>query len=375
MAVTPQLILQVRYELSDCSVELPILSDDEYIYFLSKNHENVRRAALDAAKTILFKLSMNASRRSVDILSIDTTKSAQSYKEALVSYIKNPEMSGVLSNILPYAGGISKSDMQKNILNPDANYVKPPVESNGNSSIGIASDYVELNPENPAIPVDPVVPLPDGVTFNDPMDVYSPLLWEVSDGSNGDPFLNDWTPEQVTFSGGNLSLSLVQDETTLAINSGEYSTLGLYQYGTYKFIAKAAKTPGTINGLFTYTGESMNTRHDEIDFEIKGDDTTKVQVNYWTNDVEHPTVLNLGFDASLAFHEYSFTWTPTSIKWFIDGIQVHEETGTRGELSSVPSAIFLNHWGTVGTMPWSTDYVPSIIPSVMQVSNVSFTAA
>ena len=69
---------------------------------------------------------MNASRRTVDILTIDNAKAATAYKEALMMYIKNPELNGSLGSIMPYAGGISNSDMQENNTTPDTNYVKPP---------------------------------------------------------------------------------------------------------------------------------------------------------------------------------------------------------------------------------------------------------
>ena len=127
MSVTPEMILQVRYEIADTNISLPFLSDTEYTYFLDKNQESIRRASLDAAKTILFKLSMSAGRKTIDILSIDTSKSATAYRDALLAYIKNPELNGSLGNITPYAGGISKSDMTLNESDPDVNYVKPPV--------------------------------------------------------------------------------------------------------------------------------------------------------------------------------------------------------------------------------------------------------
>lgn len=126
MAVTPEMIQAVRWETGDNSVELPILSSEEISYYLTKHSESIRRASLDCAKTILFKISMTAGRKTIDILSIDTSKSATAYKEALLTYIKNDALNGALGNILPYAGGISKSDMQANNTS-DVNYVKPPV--------------------------------------------------------------------------------------------------------------------------------------------------------------------------------------------------------------------------------------------------------
>lgn len=126
MSITPEMIQAVRWETGDNSVELPILSSEEISYYLTKHSESIRRASLDCAKTILFKISMTAGRKTIDILSIDTSKSATAYKEALLTYIKNDALNGALGNILPYAGGISKSDMQANNMS-DVNYVKPPV--------------------------------------------------------------------------------------------------------------------------------------------------------------------------------------------------------------------------------------------------------
>ena len=127
MTVTPQMILSVRYEIADTSVSLPILSDDEISYYLTKQNESITRAAMDCAKTILFKLSMSAGRKTIDILSIDTSKSATAYRDALLAYIKNPELNGSLGNLLPYAGGISKSDMALNVATTDNNAVLHPV--------------------------------------------------------------------------------------------------------------------------------------------------------------------------------------------------------------------------------------------------------
>jgi len=116
----------IRYELGDVS-ELPIMSDDELQYFLDKNNGNVKRTCLDVAKTMLFKLSMSGDD-TVDIFSLRGTKAAQQFMLALQMYIKDPTMNPLISNAMPYAGGISKQDMQENADNPDNNYVKNPAE-------------------------------------------------------------------------------------------------------------------------------------------------------------------------------------------------------------------------------------------------------
>lgn len=134
MAVTPEMISACRTEVGDVVIELPILADSEYTYFLTKNSENIRRASLDAAKTILLKLSLNSKSSTVDVLSVNTTMVAGDYRKALQLYIKSPELNGMYSTVTAWAGGISKSDMEANIDNLDNNAVLPPVSAIGNQS-------------------------------------------------------------------------------------------------------------------------------------------------------------------------------------------------------------------------------------------------
>ena len=134
MAVTPEMISACRTEVGDVVIELPILADSEYTYFLTKNSQNIRRASLDAAKTILLKLSLNSKDSVVDVLSIKTSQQADQFRKALQLYIKSPELNGMYSIVSAWAGGISKSDMQANVDNLDNNAVLPPVSAIGNQS-------------------------------------------------------------------------------------------------------------------------------------------------------------------------------------------------------------------------------------------------
>lgn len=117
---------QVRLLVADNTPGLYIISDSEIEYLLEKNSDNVKKASLEAARIILFNLSMRGDT-TVDIFSIRGSKAAQSYKEALQLYLKDPNLNGLLDNLTPYAGGISKSDMALNIATPDNNSVLPPV--------------------------------------------------------------------------------------------------------------------------------------------------------------------------------------------------------------------------------------------------------
>ena len=127
------MIQKVRMEVGDLDAVLPILTDDVYTYCLENSNENIRRASLQAAKIILMNLSINSSDRSVDVLSIKNSKAAEAYRQALILYIRNPDLNGMYSFINVYGSGISKSDMQSNNDNADNNFVKSfTSESNSN---------------------------------------------------------------------------------------------------------------------------------------------------------------------------------------------------------------------------------------------------
>lgn len=126
MAVTPEMITNVRMEIQDVAVGFYILDDETITYFLEKNNENIRRASMDCARAILFKLSINASDSTVDIFSIRGSKAAEAYRLSLMLYLKDPSLNPVYNLAGIYAGGISVSDMQANVDDTDNNAVIPP---------------------------------------------------------------------------------------------------------------------------------------------------------------------------------------------------------------------------------------------------------
>ncbi len=196
--------------------------------------------------------------------------------------------------------------------------------------------------------------------FLDNLDSYNTGLFAKADGwTNGDPFNVGWRADHVNFSGGIMTITL--DNLTCPSGcsnrpyaSGEYRTNNLYGYGLYEGRFKAAKANGIVAAsLFTYTGPSDGQPWDEIDFEVLGKDTTQMQLNYFTNGVGgHETIINLGFDASAAFHTYGFEYRATYIKWYVDGVLVHTENGSRGPLPSHTMKLMVNMWPGIGVDGW-----------------------
>lgn len=141
MTVTAEMILAVRREIADTNTVLPILSDEDYEYFLTKNNENIRRASLDAAKSILLNLAIHSSKRQVDVLSVDDTKRAEAYRQALILYLRSPDLNPIYNSLNVYGSGISNQDMLNNNNNSDNNFVK-------NYGINSPSQASNLDPWN-----------------------------------------------------------------------------------------------------------------------------------------------------------------------------------------------------------------------------------
>jgi len=199
------------------------------------------------------------------------------------------------------------------------------------------------------------------VSFAFPFNGPNSAMWTKSDGwSNGNPFQVGWRSDHVSFTNGLLNITLDNNPlcsvgssacSNQPYASGEYKTNKPLSYGTSTFSVKPTKGSGVVNGVFMYTGVFGTTSHDEIDIEFLGKDTTTVQLNYFHNGIGgHEVLINLGFDASLAFHTYTIEWLPNSIKWLIDGVVVHTVTTS---IPNKPMNLFLNLWATTGVDAWS----------------------
>lgn len=129
-------IQQVRLEVADIDPTLPILSDTDYEYFLSKNNNSITRASIDAARTILLVLSQRG-EETVDLFSIKGSKAAEQYRLALQLFLTSPSTNPVLQNAKGWVGGTSYEDIQTNLANPDNNLIRLPREhpSGDNSTL------------------------------------------------------------------------------------------------------------------------------------------------------------------------------------------------------------------------------------------------
>lgn len=184
-------------------------------------------------------------------------------------------------------------------------------------------------------------------------------FWARHDRGNGSPFNCAFSRENAVISDGLLTLTLNQSGDRYV--GAEYRTWSTYSYGFYSVRMKAAKCSGVISSFFTYTGWPW----DEIDIEFLGDDTTKVQFNYYTNGIGgHEYVYDLGFDASEDFHEYGFDWREDAIVWYVDGKAVYAATEN---IPAAPGNIMVNLWNVADSHAnWAGKFDPTGLPVTAQ---------
>lgn len=108
---------RIRLDTGDTWEDMEYLTDNDYQYYLDRNNGNEKRATIDSMRAILFKLSRGARERTGDI-EVYGSEYFKNYLQALTLILKNPDIQ--LSLAVPYAGGISKSDMFRNDLDPDS---------------------------------------------------------------------------------------------------------------------------------------------------------------------------------------------------------------------------------------------------------------
>lgn len=115
-------IEKIKLELGLLDPMFQPLSDEDYEYFLGKNNNNIILSAQDAAKSIVFFLAQ-AVREKSDVLELYGDQMFRQYLEALKMFISNAAYSQAVRSASPFAGGISRSDIQANLDNPDNNVV------------------------------------------------------------------------------------------------------------------------------------------------------------------------------------------------------------------------------------------------------------
>ncbi|MFG3261800.1 family 16 glycosylhydrolase [Streptomyces bobili] len=134
---------------------------------------------------------------------------------------------------------------------------------------------------------------------------------------------------------------------------------------------------GLVTGLFLH----RNGPRQEIDIEFLGRDTTRMLVNVFYNPgaagtrLEHgyrgtPVILDLGFDASDAFHDYAIDWQLDGIRWQVDGVTVHERfLWDPTPIPDQPMELNVNLWSSE-SVEFAGPFDEKKLPAVLEVASL-----
>jgi len=179
--------------------------------------------------------------------------------------------------------------------------------------------------------------------------------------------------------GGGVRLTLrAEDAGDRAFTSGAIGThaapgraSGDHRFGRYEVTLKAARGSGLITAFFLHRRDPWQ----EIDVEILGRDPTKLLANvYFNPGVEGdrynygfagtPTLIDLGFDASLDFHRYTIEWDVDELRWLVDDRLVHRRrAGRPTPIPHLPMRLHASLWANCSEAlvgPFSGQGLPAV---------------
>jgi beta-glucanase (GH16 family) len=163
--------------------------------------------------------------------------------------------------------------------------------------------------------------------------------------------------------------------------SGAFASVRSFEHGRFEAEIRAASGSGLVTGFFLH----RDAPRQEIDVELAGAEPRRMLLNVYFNPGDDGTAMSygyrgtpcridLGFDATLAFHLYAIDWRPGRIAWSVDGRIVHERVGwDPTPLPHLPMRLHANLWA-----PRSQEIAgridDDVLPATATFRNVSVSA-
>ncbi len=214
-----------------------------------------------------------------------------------------------------------------------------------------------------------------GTSFVENFDRIDPQVWYVSDGWDNGAHQNcTWSKKQVAVENGVLELTFEQRKAGKRnYVCGEVQTHKRFGFGTYEARIRTAEGSGLNSAFFTYIGPTDKKPHDEIDFEVLGKDSGKVQVNqYISAKGGNEKLVDVAGGANAGFNDYAFVWEQGRLRYYLNGALVQDVTDP-AKIPVNAQKIFFSLWGTDTLSGWmgKFDYRG---PATMQIDRIAFTA-
>ncbi|MFC5570805.1 family 16 glycosylhydrolase [Lysobacter yangpyeongensis] len=203
-------------------------------------------------------------------------------------------------------------------------------------------------------PVEPPAPSVRWTRFEDDLLAIQPSRWMLrEDTFPGNLAL--FRPANV--SAGPLGVELQVAQASLGVrnmSAAAISSRERFLYGRFEATLQATDVPGLVTGFFLH----RDSPRQEIDVEITGDRPDRILANVFYNPGSDgarfdygyrgtPASIDLGFDASKAFHTYAIEWEPDEIRWLVDGRLVHRRVlWDPTPIPHLPMTLHVNTWPT-----------------------------
>jgi beta-glucanase (GH16 family) len=127
-----------------------------------------------------------------------------------------------------------------------------------------------------------------------------------------------------------------------------------FLFGRFEATLRSTNVSGLVTGFFLH----RDSPRQEIDVEILGNQPDHFLVNVFYNPGTNgakfdygyrgtPVIIELGFDASKALHQYTIEWDPCEIRWFVDRKLVHRRAiWDPTPIPHLPMTLHVNTWPT-----------------------------
>jgi hypothetical protein len=134
-------------------------------------------------------------------------------------------------------------------------------------------------------------------------------------------------------------------KTSKRFLSGQIQRRGWYGYGRYEIIMQPAQGDGVISAFYIYTGSYFGDTHEEIDIEVLGRDTSKVQLNRFRDgqSFADPVSKDVGLDTSEQPQLFAFDWQEDAIVWYLNDTELFR-IDDAAEVPVPPAKIYIDMW-------------------------------
>jgi beta-glucanase (GH16 family) len=216
----------------------------------------------------------------------------------------------------------------------------------------------------------------------DDFDELDSSYWELA-SHTFEQNLAWFSPDNAKIEDGVLVLTISAGQTPAAATpskpygAAEVRTRVAFLYGRFRARARLAPGAGVVTAFWgfydRYAMSSGEIADNQIVTEAASTEASTLRYAIASGaDAPKPTQLTPGFDLSDSFHELGFDWTPTSVRFFLDGQLESEITGDAAASLTQYQRLVFSAYPT--SAAWTGDFDPGSLPLTAELDWVEIYA-